>query len=220
MIHPDSDLPCCLTRLLDPFPCRVFWFCVSRLSQRDPIAIMILIAILSPPPWTEDCRSRQAYRAEKAGSRSASDMLGRQEGSRANRLPRTLATTFRIVRPCHEKTCAHLRRGTGSRAFATISSALHSRNGRPQSRTKFPIALDVPFAAHRSALALATLGIEQNPCPPPGRLRARAGIVFVQTPIQIGGPADIGPAIVFSPAAQNVNEERHANWRSREDSNL
>jgi hypothetical protein len=96
-----------------------------------------------------------------------------------------------------------------------------SWNGCPQRGAEFSIALDVPLTAHRIAFALAALGIEQNPFPPPGRLGARSRIVLLETPIEIRRPADICPVIASAPASQNINEEGHLNyWRSREDSNF
>src|ERR1019366_7541761 len=75
------------------------------------------------------------------------------------------------------------------------------------------VALEMPLAAHRGALALATFRVQQHPDAPARRACALAGIMLRKTAREVAGPADIGQVAVFGAGAENVDEAVHASYR-------
>src|SRR5580704_10850860 len=82
-------------------------------------------------------------------------------------------------------------------------------NGPTQRGAKRSVTLDVPLAAHGFATGFAAFGIEQDPFPPPRRPGTESRIVLLESSLYVGGPADIGSAIVFALASQHINEKEH-----------
>ena len=67
--------------------------------------------------------------------------------------------------------------------------------------------LDVPLATHGFATGFATFGIEQSPTLPSGRFSAASRIVLLEASFHVSRPANIGAAIIFPSAPQNINEK-------------
>src|SRR5579862_664302 len=82
--------------------------------------------------------------------------------------------------------------------------------GQREFFTEAAVALQVPLAAHRRALVVKLLRVQQHPGPSARRARAGAGVVLPETAAHIVGPADIGQMAGFGAAAEDVNEAGHA----------
>src|SRR5580692_9698398 len=90
-------------------------------------------------------------------------------------------------------------------------------NGHSQFLTKRFVSLDVPLATHCFAFCCATLGIEQDPYPPPSRLGSTPGIVLCDAPVQIGCPAHVSSTIPLPFASEHIDEKLHSVFRRRSD---
>src|SRR4029079_1066548 len=75
---------------------------------------------------------------------------------------------------------------------------------------EFAIALEIPLAAHRLPAGAQPLDVQQHPSSPARGSGAAAGVVLSETPLDVGGPADIGQIPVFGAAPEDIDEAWHA----------
>src|ERR1041385_6235307 len=75
---------------------------------------------------------------------------------------------------------------------------------------EFAVALEVPLATHGLPARAKPLDVQQHPGAPARRPRADAGVVLDQTPLDVGGPANVGQIAVLGAAAEDVDEAWHS----------
>ena len=81
---------------------------------------------------------------------------------------------------------------------------------RFQARSKRPLPLEVPFAAHGFRAGPIPLGIEQGPLPSARRSCTRAGIMHCQAIVQIVGPSHVGSLRCSPNATDDINIAGHS----------
>ncbi len=91
-------------------------------------------------------------------------------------------------------------------AFPTRTRRNSRREGGQQFLPKLPVALQMPFAAHRLLARIEALGMQQHPHPAARRAGALPGIVLRETAIEIERPADIGDRPARRFGAEDIDE--------------
>src|SRR6185503_15747616 len=86
---------------------------------------------------------------------------------------------------------------------------------------EFPVALEIPLAAHGLPPRAEFLRVQQGPDAAARALGSGAGVVHGHAPRHVGGPSDVGQGAIRRTAAEDVNEAWHAaimrdSWRCRQ----
>jgi hypothetical protein len=74
---------------------------------------------------------------------------------------------------------------------------------------EFPVALEMPLAAHRLPPGAEYFRVQQHPGAAARGARAGAAVVLGETALDVGGPADIGQDAVRRAAAEDIDEAWH-----------
>src|SRR4051794_8659391 len=103
----------------------------------------------------------------------------------------------------------HCRWTPAPRTIGTKRTNLTGSKFLRELLAKFAVALEIPLAAHRLPAGAKPLDMQQHPGPPARRAGAGTSIVLDQTPVDIGGPADVGQIPIFGAATEDIDEAWH-----------